>query len=207
MNDRDELNEMEQGLIAHAKNGSINRINNLMEEGATLFNVKEEMLHASASNGRLEVVKFLEEKYGEDLYEDYPKKNAFTDAAGNGKNNILSYYIDQGFDVKTEGYNALIQSSRNGHLNTVKFLFESGMESSNKNNDAIKWAAHHGKLDVVDFLAAHGADMNIAKEQIKNHAQQNVKDMFAEAERKKFADRLAKSLPQAKKPSNNKMKI
>lgn len=203
MIDVDDVSEMGHGLIAQAKYGRLDKMIELMDEGAHLSPVKEHVLVASAKAGHLDIVEYLEERYGEDLYEEYTKAKVFSDAATKGKNNILEHYVEKGFDVRAHGGNALVESARSGELSTVEYLINNGVDVRENENSAIKWAAYHGQLKSVNLLAEHGADIKVALQ----HGTQEVKDSVAEAERKKFVERLKRTVPQAKKENQNKLKI
>ena len=122
---------------------------------------KAGLLQRAASNGKLDVVKYLIGEQGADY--KTPDKNGSTilhTAASNGKLDVVKYLIEEkGADYKTpdtNGSTILHYSAENGQLDVVKYLIEEkGADFKTPDeygSTPLERAARNGKLDVVKYL-------------------------------------------------------
>lgn len=231
--DDNNMSEMQVALIAQAGYGNLVKIKELVEDGARLAENKDQIAYAATNNGQLNIVKFLVENFGDDLYEEVSQKQFVDIAAKCGHNEVINYFIEQGFNANEQGGDALVHAAENGQIDSVKFLLGKGADIHHKDDSALKWAAANGKTDTVKFLAEQGANI-FAKDQdalryssksghtevalylidkgcdpkiAKELATTEVANAVSDHEREKFAARLQFKVPHAKKASQSRLKI
>ncbi len=90
------------------------------------------------------------------------------DAAGNGKYEIVKYFIGNGFDVNLKaGFldaNALTEAASEGHADIVALLHESGavLDTSTFAANPLFAAIYGGYPDVAKYLVDQGIDLAAA---------------------------------------------
>ena len=123
--------------------GKLEQIKYLIEQKEFIW--KNEYFDEAASNGHLDVVKFLH-SIGKDC-----TTNAMDDASNYGHIEIVKFLHSIGKDCTTK---AMDWASKNGHLEIVKYLHSIGKEYTEW---AMDWASENGHLEVVKFLHSIGA--------------------------------------------------
>jgi uncharacterized protein len=145
----------------------IDKIDNLIEkdkECLYLMTIFGTWLHFSASEGKLQIVKYFIEKgldvniYCDEIPSDYTPINA---ASSNGNTEVVRYLISCGatFDVSTTIHSPLFSAIQKGHLEVVKLLIENGIDAkikynskTMKNMDALAFAYERGQTDIITIL-------------------------------------------------------
>jgi ankyrin repeat protein len=116
MNTQEQLNEE---LIKTIQNGDLDKIKNLVEQGADIHVKDDYALRLSAANGHLYIVKYLVEQ-GADIHAD--NDCALRYSANNGRLEVVKYLVEQGADIHADNDCALKWSAKYGHLETVKYF-------------------------------------------------------------------------------------
>lgn len=81
------------------------------------------------------------------------------EAAGNGKLNIVQFYINHGGDVRVHDDQALIYAVQGGNLDIVKLLVDSGIPVNMNNSDPLKAAVLYGHMNIVQYLLSKGESL------------------------------------------------
>ena len=154
-------------LHASARGGHIQTMLHLLELGLDPTVLSENgstLLHLAAYDGRLEMVKFLCDRFPNMIdITDVTGHSAGHYAAGSGNVEVFKYLIEKGVDplVQTEnGSSCLLKAAFTGILDMVRYLVESFPELL-EIDDQYKCSASHysaceGHVDVLKFLLSQG---------------------------------------------------
>eukprot|EP00301_Raphidiophrys_heterophryoidea_P004129 c11819_g1_i1.p1 GENE.c11819_g1_i1~~c11819_g1_i1.p1 ORF type:complete len:870 (-),score=227.03 c11819_g1_i1:956-3565(-) len=156
-------------LCSAAARGDLAEMKRLLRKGADPnlgdYN-KRTPLHIAASNGHLDVVKFLCELRGinvncQDRYQSTP----LMDAINKNKNGILTVLKRHGATTadKAHGYR-LCRAAAEGNIQMLKKMAEMGTNLNNTDYDgrtALHLAASSGHLRVVEWLISQGVDLTV----------------------------------------------
>ena len=153
--------KMNEELIEACKAGDINKVLQLVEDGADVHADNDHALRSASLNGHIEVVKILIEK-GADVHAN--NDSSLHSASLNGHIEVVKILIEKGADIHAQNDNALRWASQNGHLEVVKILIEIGADIHAQNEYPLHWASLYGHLEVVKFLIEKGADIHAQNE-------------------------------------------
>lgn len=151
--------EMRYALHATARNGSVELIQMLLDQGAdptvlTVYGTGS--LHEAASAGHLEAVELLLEAGAR------PSERALSSAAQNARDDVLRAFAEAGvrFDGPPYAWGPLYSAAYAGHLSTVALLLELGASTAGGEEfeAPIDAARKQGHEEVVALLAAAAAD-------------------------------------------------
>lgn len=115
-------------------------------------------LKSAAENGHINLIIFLK-KYLKDT-KDVDNATLLFHAAGAGRNEVISYLLDNQTDINSidangEGATALFYAIRGGKKNTVEFLLENGADPLvrlNNGKTALNYAIDKGHNDIAEIL-------------------------------------------------------
>jgi ankyrin repeat protein len=151
------LDKLSQELINAAKNGDLENVKVLLENGADVHAENDDALLWASSNGHVEVVKLLLEN-GADPH----AKNdaALRWASEYGRVEIVKLLLENGANPHAENDEALRGASSNGHTEVVQLLLENGANPHAENDEALRWASQNGHTEVVKLLLEAGANVH-----------------------------------------------
>jgi len=161
----------EKALVGAAADGNVAMVMALVTGGAKRSETLVSVLVCAASNGHLEIVRFLLHEHLVLICAAVNEKNneghtALVEAAFNGHLEVVRFLLQSGAAVNekdNEGDTALVCAASDGHLEVVRFLLQSGAAVNEKDiegNTALFCAASDGHLEVVRFLLQSGAAVN-----------------------------------------------
>jgi ankyrin repeat protein len=128
----------------------------------------------AASNGNIEVVKFLVSKGADVNVRDNVRDNTpLSDAAFSGNLTVVEFLVSKGANVNTkndEGCTPLIRTLWSENLTVAEFLVSKGANVDAKDNkgwtllhiaaDNHSWLLNKSSLKFVEFAVSKGADVN-----------------------------------------------
>jgi len=156
---------LEFEMILAVRTNNINKVNNLIEQGADINFHDSRMegvtaLHEASRKGNVEILNFLLQN-GADIHS--MNHNGFTPlhiAAYCGENMTVSTLIKNGADVNAkakENLTPLHTAAVRGNIDTVELLINNGADplaySSKDNATPIDFAKREGHQDVVNLLS------------------------------------------------------
>lgn len=143
--------------------GDIKKVKALLEVNKELLNVTTVFgtwLHVAASEGRLDVVKYLVElgvniNLRGGIFEGSPIKEAVSE----GHIEIVKYLLSCGaeLDVSEPQRNPLFGAITDGYVEIAKLLIDSGIDihvQYENNRDALAYAIERGQTEIADLLRA-----------------------------------------------------
>lgn len=128
---------------------------------------KNTVLHITALNGSMEMVKFLENEGFDIFFENNKGELAIHSAAIGGHTDIIKFLVTMGVQLNTtnnEGSTILHLAALKGHFDLVKYLVHEGMNTHAKDNygySVAHYAAIGGHIDIIDFFVRKKIDLNI----------------------------------------------
>ncbi len=162
--------EKNEALITASKNGQIEIVQYLVENGANI-NAQDSAYYTAlmkASGDRqLEVIKYLIEKGASVTIDGEAGWTALDSALVIGGENleVVKILVENGADLNTGILNFV---SRTGYLEAVKVLVENGADINRASNEfgdtPLIEASREGKLEVVKYLVKAGADISAVDE-------------------------------------------
>lgn len=131
-------------LVGAASKGQLALVEFLHEDGEYTFGDKTKTIELAATNGHLDVVRFLlENRPGE-----VRSQTLMNGAATNGHLHIVQYFHEN--SISGCDANAMNGAATNGHLDVVKYLHENELGGCSK--AAVDGAVKNGHVEVVKFL-------------------------------------------------------
>ena len=140
-----------QRFIKAAQNNQIDKLKNLLSQGADIHTDNDFVLRYSAGYGHLETVKLLFAQ-GANIHAN--DDEALRESAYYGHLEIVKFLVAQGANIHANDDGALIWAAYDGHLETVKFLVAQGANIHANNDEALKNAASGNNNDVWRVLSA-----------------------------------------------------
>ena len=109
----------EKQLVRACENGNLNKVKDLLNQGANIHYYDDDPLHIASEYGHLDIVKYLIEQ-GADIHasDDY----ALCLASNYGHLYIVEYLISKGVDIRASNNHALRCASKYSRLDVVKYL-------------------------------------------------------------------------------------
>ena len=173
--------ELDQGLYEAAKSGDVESACEWVQKGADPGKADERIaggtfmepsaLHAAASEGHLEMVKFLMSYPDVDVDASiFLNMTPLFVAAEGGHLEVVKYLASQGADVNVSAYwgiPPLYWAMGYEHWETVKYLVSNGGDMNAKyyrGQSPLHWATSFGNLTIVMLMVSHGADVNVRKD-------------------------------------------
>jgi len=175
---------MNKNFISFAKEGNLEKIVELYENGANIHAENDEAFINACLNGHCEVAKYLIEK-GADINAQHQKAiflstkyeiiyllyenganihlsndHIFRWSAQCGYFENVRFLYEKGANIHAENDYALRWASRTNHLNIVIFLVDNGADIHVKNDQPLRWASEEGQYDIVKFLVERGANIS-----------------------------------------------
>lgn len=154
-------------LLDYCKEGNLQGIKELVEEGADSHADNEYALRYSARHGYLEIVKYFV-SLGSDIHAE--NEAALRESAARGHLEIVKYLVSLGADIHETNEYALRLSARNGRIEVTKFLVSLGADIHALNEYALRWSARYGHLEVTKFLVSQGANVDIAIKNVEHNS-------------------------------------
>ncbi|KAL3861816.1 hypothetical protein ACJMK2_007833, partial [Sinanodonta woodiana] len=169
----DMINEVDncKGTPSHyaASGGNVSVLQYLIDKGVDPWcrtATQETLLHRSCLAGRLEITKYLVEKYPDMTNEvDNCKATPAHDAASGGNVSVVQYLIDKGVDpwCRTDTQETLLhRACLAGSLEITKYLVEKYPDMINEVDNCKRTPAHAaaggGNVSVLQYLIDHGFD-------------------------------------------------
>ncbi len=166
--------------------GDVDLVKLMLDKGARLPVLGKDALMVALRNGRMGVVKLLEERgvkatlsdlahlgltkmihrrldTGADVNEPNELgETALMIAAEQGNLKLMEMLLEKGADLTAQGIPALSYAARRGRTKTVKYLMDKGVDVTKKGaGPNLVDVIHNGHIDVLKMLLAHGADVNM----------------------------------------------
>ena len=132
-------------LLDEVRNGSVEMVKYLLDNGVNIKSVIDEALKISSANGYLELTEYLTER-GANI------NSILRYSAENGHLDIVKYAVTHGANIHIYGDLPLLLASKNGHLNVIKYLVRHGANIHVYNNLALTYASNNGHQDIVNYL-------------------------------------------------------
>lgn len=153
-------------IIYDAGTGDLPALKKLYAEGG-MEREKDTLsaLNYAAASGHADVLDWLwkqAEPFGAGEAEK-KQKEIFDIAVEWGGLPVIQYLDQHGFDVKTNGQEALKLATRRNHPEIIKYFFDKGVTlptEKNKTYGMLRFAASEGYIELVRLLIDHGADVN-----------------------------------------------
>lgn len=163
-------------LIIAARTGNLEKLKDLVSNGANIYAESNNAWSGAASNGHLEVIKYLISQ-GYDIHID--NDNAIKTAAHDGHLDIVKYIIEKGVSDKIKK-NLLLLAAYKGHIKIIKYLVEIGVDIRSNNNNALWTSGFHDRPEIIKYLLIEGANINVLSDenQIKYQYYSTVKAMI-----------------------------
>jgi hypothetical protein len=170
----------QMSLFTSCKEGNIERVKELIEQGVNIAMCNNLALHLACEHGHISIVSLLLQDWRIEprAYDNY----AIITASQQGHTDIVKLLLQDGRADPTAGYNdAIIHACKNGHIKVVEALLQDGRtDPTDADNSAIGFASRYGHTDVVRVLLQDGrvdpADDN--EWAIKFAATQEIKEML-----------------------------
>ncbi|MFP3032786.1 MAG: ankyrin repeat domain-containing protein, partial [Wolbachia sp.] len=150
--------ELDQGLLINARNGNLDKVKDLIAQGANLETKDNTPLHNACSNGHLKVVEYLIEKGASLKAKNKDGKTPLDLAIQKGHKDIVQT-IKQ---IQSDLNEKLLSAVKNGDLNKIEDLVSQGtslkMKDSN-GNTLLHYASQNDHLRVVKYLIEKEASL------------------------------------------------
>ena len=166
----------DQGLILAAEQGDIERVRQLLAQGASVHAQDERgvtALIAAAYRNHLAIADLLIQAGADVNIQDNTKQSAYLIATSEGYLDLLHRTLQAGADVHSkDSYNGtgLIRAADRGHVEIIEELLKTGIDVNHVNN--LGWTALLEAIilgdggprhtEVVRLLVNAGADVNLA---------------------------------------------
>lgn len=158
-------------LCSAAASGSVSDIQGVMEKhpNINLNEANEDKrtpLHLAASEGNLEIVRFLVENGADVNMEDRWNSTPLHDSIQAKQIDVFNYLLSRGGKTsmtEEEKVSALNSAARSGDLDQVRTLVKMGVDVNKgdyDNRTALHLSCDSGSEEVVEFLIENGADIN-----------------------------------------------
>jgi len=167
------LSLINKQFIKAIQNNQIDKVKNLLDQGADIHDDNDWALRESAFYGYLEIVKFLLTQ-GANIHAD--DDYALREAATNGHLETVKYLLTQGSNIHAKDDEALRYSAISDHLETVKCLVTNGANVHTNNDEPLRWAAEKGHLEIVKFLITQGANIHANNDEALKESVRNEHD-------------------------------
>jgi len=132
-----------------AKNGLIEIVKYLVENGADIHTEDDFSIILASENGHLEVVKYLVEN-GANIHihnnEILRKESKY------GHLEIVKCLVENGANVNACNDEALRWASYYGYFEIVKYLVKKGANIHSNNNEALRHAKNNNHVNIVNFF-------------------------------------------------------
>jgi ankyrin repeat protein len=125
-------------------------------------------LAAAAENNHLDVVKFISEKYADDMKSNRAGNEvdfAFEAAAKNGSLEVLKYFLQSGLKEDLAFNNGMTEAAENGHLEVIrlladprKFGFDMDGVGDHEFEEGLEIAVRRGNVEAVKLFIDLGAN-------------------------------------------------
>ena len=145
------LSVINQQFIKAAQNNRLNKLKNLLSQGANIHADADYALRWSACYGHLEIVEFLVTN-GANIHAN--DDAALRYSAENGQFEVVRFLATKGANIHAQGDYALRYSARYCRLETVKFLVAQGANIHADNDSALRWSTYNEHYDVWRVLSA-----------------------------------------------------
>lgn len=166
-----QVQNLDAALCAAVLNKNLSVVKSLITKGADVNAVKDPnavpVLMLAASQGNVEIFKFLLDHGANVNGKSLGKKTALMFAASDGEAEIVKILLAKGADVNAtdnKGWSALMSAAGLGKkVEIVKMLLAQGADVNAKNNHditALMLAAGLGDTEIVKILLDKGADVN-----------------------------------------------
>ena len=111
----------EKQLLRACLNGNLNKVKDLLNQGANIHYYDDDPLHIASKHGHLDIVKYLITQ-GANIHasDDY----ALSLASTNGHLEIVKYLISKGANIHADNDYILCLASHYGHLDIMKYLIQ-----------------------------------------------------------------------------------
>jgi ankyrin repeat protein len=148
--------ELQSVLVQASFEGNLEKVKELVCQGADIHRIDDEPLRKASSRGHLEVVRYLLE-HGAD---PHAKGNeSLQEACEGGYLEIMKLLVEYGADPHANNEYVLWWASWNGYFEIVKFLVEEGKADIHcRKSVAFYWAVYFGHLEIVKYLLKSGAN-------------------------------------------------
>lgn len=136
-------------MLTVIKHGDLDIAKLMLEKSH--YRYYDRYVEEAASNGHLDVVKFIVEKSErEDVHIDY--RAAAQQAATKGHLDVVEFILDKGYN----DYNDLMCfAAPSGKIDIIRLLVERG---ANNYNETMREAGFFGSMDVIELMLAKGAN-------------------------------------------------
>ncbi len=136
-------------LRSASKNGHLQIVKYLGEQGADLYSKDDYALRWASINGHFPVVKFLVE-HGANI--DSRNGEALRFASREGYLEIVKYLVEHEANINSNNSESLRWASARGQLEIVKYLTKYGANIHAREDEALRWSKERGHTEVVKYL-------------------------------------------------------
>ncbi len=150
--------QLDQGLLINARDGNLDKVKDLIAQGANLETKDNTALHNACSNGHLKIVEYLIDKGASLKAKNKDGKTPLELAVQKGYTDIVQT-IEQ---IQSDLNEKLLSAVKNGDLNKVEDLISQGtsLEVKDSNgNTLLHYASQKDHLEVVEYLIKKGASL------------------------------------------------
>lgn len=157
-------------LQKSSKNGELEKVKELVAQGANIHSNNEYSLREAASNGHIDVVKFLVE-YGANVQAE--DNYSLQWAAREGHLEVVKYLVSQGADPSARNYQAITSAAYFKHFDILKFLFDWSSDYKFKEKTLI-YVCKNGNLELVKYIHSLGIKNEVALAHAADNGHLNV---------------------------------
>ena len=152
-----EQQRLDRGLLESSANGDVQRVMDLLGDGASIHAHDHRALRQAAENGHAEVVRLLLDR-GADIHarEDC----ALRWAAEKGHLEVVKLLLDRGANIHADNDSSLRMTSFNGCVELVCLLLDRGADIHAESDYSLCLASLNGHLEVACILLDRGADIH-----------------------------------------------
>lgn len=146
---------LDKQLIECSQNGDLMRVKALFSLGADIHAGNDQALYESATQGHLNVVKYLLKNNAD----TNANKNTFKDTIKNGHLNILKQFVISGYRFRENKDDLLLLAAKAGHVAIVKYFLDLGADIHFANHSALILSAQNNNFVVIQYLLDNGASI------------------------------------------------
>jgi putative sugar O-methyltransferase len=187
---RAENPSMEEAICEAARQGDLNSVRRLHQNGANLQARNNEPLCLACERGHLDILRYLHEHstmpsaLSRDLHRNGIKLTARNSeplcrACANGHLDVVRYLHQNGVTLNVRNNEPLCGAAAAGHLELVRYIHQNGGDIFARDNEPLRRAAAGGHLEMVRYLHEAGAATKLLSTEARNSVEQMREELSA----------------------------